>query len=93
MISTIEQEGLYQNKVKVSLASIHYCKMAYFSWVLQSSQEKSKTMVMQNLGCGGGGGGRGGREGGKKGKKNEATCKRKLQLPTCWELLRPFANS
>ena len=62
MISTIEQEGLYQNKVKVSLASIHYCKMAYFSWVLQSSQEKSKTMVMQNLGCGGGGGE--GREGG-----------------------------
>ena len=27
-----------------------------FSWVLQSSQEKSKTIVMQHLGGGGGGG-------------------------------------
>ena len=25
----IKQEGLYQNKVKSSLASIHNCKMAY----------------------------------------------------------------
>ena len=29
MIYLIKQEGLYQNKVTVSLASIHNCKMAY----------------------------------------------------------------
>ena len=29
-----------------------------FSWVLQWSQEKSKTMLMQNLERGGGGGGK-----------------------------------
>ena len=28
----IKQEGLYQNKVNSSLASIHNCKMAYFSY-------------------------------------------------------------
>ena len=32
----IKQEGLYQNKVNSSLASIHNCKMAYcnknYSW-------------------------------------------------------------
>ena len=27
----MKQEGLYQNKVTVSLASIHNCKMAYCS--------------------------------------------------------------
>ena len=34
------------------------------SWVLQSSKEKSKTMVMQNFGGGVGGGGGGGGGGG-----------------------------
>ena len=34
--------------------------VSHFSWVLQSSQEKSKTMVMQNLGGAGGRGGGGG---------------------------------
>ena len=29
LIYTIKQEGLYQNKVTLSLASIHNCKMAY----------------------------------------------------------------
>ena len=29
MIYLIKQEGLYQNKVTVDLASIHNCKMAY----------------------------------------------------------------
>ena len=31
LIYIIKQEGLYQNKVTLSLASIHNCKMAY-SW-------------------------------------------------------------
>ena len=26
----IKQEGLYQNKVNSSLASVHNCKMAYY---------------------------------------------------------------
>ena len=30
LIYIIKQEGLYQNKVTLSLASIHNCKMAYF---------------------------------------------------------------
>ena len=30
MIYIIKQEGLYQNKVNSSLASIHNCKMAYY---------------------------------------------------------------
>ena len=29
LIYIIKQEGLYQNKVTLSLASIHNCKMAY----------------------------------------------------------------
>ena len=31
LIYIIKQEGLYQNKVTLSLASIHNCKMAYCS--------------------------------------------------------------
>ena len=30
LIYITKQEGLYQNKVNSSLASIHNCKMAYF---------------------------------------------------------------
>ena len=30
LIYIIKQEGLYQNKVTLSLASIHNCKMGYF---------------------------------------------------------------
>ena len=30
LIYIIKQEGLYQDKVTLSLASIHNCKMAYF---------------------------------------------------------------
>ena len=31
LIYMIKQEGLYQNKVTLSLASIHNCKMAYLN--------------------------------------------------------------
>ena len=31
LIYIIKQEGLYQNKVTFSLASIHNCKMAYWT--------------------------------------------------------------
>ena len=46
---------VYTPKVCITVVS-------HFSRVLQSSQEKSKTIVMQHLG-GGGGGGRGGKQG------------------------------
>ena len=32
LIYIIKQEGLYQNKLTLSLASIHNCKMAYLVW-------------------------------------------------------------
>ena len=39
MIDIIKQEGLYQNKVTLSLASIHNCKMAYWKPSSGRSQE------------------------------------------------------
>ena len=42
----MKQEGLYQNKVNSSLASIHNCKMASITQniypVLQSSKQRSE---------------------------------------------------
>ena len=35
LIYKIKQEGLYQIKVTLSLASIHNCKMAYFKEVIR----------------------------------------------------------
>ena len=32
LIYIIKQEGLYQNKCTLTLASIHNCKMAYWLW-------------------------------------------------------------
>ena len=88
MICIIKQEGLYQNKVTVSLASIHYIVKWPISPGYYSRPKRNRRQwFCKILGDGVGGGGV------KKGKTNEATCKRKLQLPTCWELLRPFANS
>ena len=38
LIYTIKQEGLYQDKLTLSLASIHNCKMAYSSLTLVITQ-------------------------------------------------------
>ena len=38
LIYIIKQEGLYQNKLTLSLASIHNCKMAYSSLTLVITQ-------------------------------------------------------
>ena len=40
LIYIIKQEGLYQNKLTLSLASIHNCKMAYSSLTLVITQER-----------------------------------------------------
>ena len=40
LIYIIKQEGLYQNKVTLSLASIHNCKMAY-----QASSRRSRAKM------------------------------------------------
>ena len=40
LIYIIKQEGLYQNKVTLSLASIHNCKMAYYPKRIQKNVSK-----------------------------------------------------
>ena len=40
LIYIIKQEGLYQNKLTLSLASIHNCKMAYSSLTFVITQER-----------------------------------------------------
>ena len=40
LIYIIKQEGLYQNKLTLSLASIHNCKMAYSSLTKVIRQER-----------------------------------------------------
>ena len=43
-IIDLKQEGLYQNKVTLSLASIHNCKMAYFAYgILMYSHNPSES--------------------------------------------------
>ena len=85
MIYIIKQEVLYQNKVTVSLGSTIIVKWPIAAGYYSSPKTNRRQWLCKILG--GRGGGR------KKGKTNEAMCKRKLQLPTCWELLRSFARS
>ena len=40
LIYIIKQEGLYQNKLTLSLASIHNCKMVHSSLTLVITQER-----------------------------------------------------
>ena len=85
MIYIIKQEGLYQNKATVSLASTIIVKWPIAAGYYSSPKGNRRQWLCKILG--GGGVGR------KKGKTNEAMCKRKLQLPKYWELLRSFARS
>ena len=51
LIYIIKQEGLYQNKVTLSLASIHNCKMAYSAGVIEvrgSVSQFAPTIITQN---------------------------------------------
>ena len=46
LIYIIKQEGLYQSKVTLSLASIHNCKMAYSTRKLKKPEKKEYIPVL-----------------------------------------------